>query len=66
MSEREWWGSKNPKTKHGDSVSGVPCETVVWGDDRRLLVWVDGIEVVDSPMRGWGWGLGQKPETKHS
>ena len=49
--EREEWESKNPKTKRGDSVSGVPCETMVWGDDRRLLV-------------SWGWGLGQKPETE--
>jgi hypothetical protein len=39
-------GSKNPKTERGDSVSGVPCETMVWGDDRRLLVQVDGMEVL--------------------
>lgn len=44
--EREEWGSKNPKTERGDSVSGVPCETMVWGDDRRLLVQVDGMEAL--------------------
>jgi hypothetical protein len=27
--EREEWGSKHPKTERGDSVSGVPCETMV-------------------------------------
>jgi hypothetical protein len=33
-------GLKNPETERGDSVSGVPCETMVWGDDRRVLVCV--------------------------
>ena len=46
MCEREEWRSKNPKTERGDSVSGVPCKTMVWGDDRRLLVQVDGMEAV--------------------
>ena len=44
--EREEWRSKNPKTKRSDSVSGVPCEAMVWGDDRRLLVQVDGMEAL--------------------
>ena len=44
--EREEWGSKNPKTERGDSVLGVPCEMMVWGNDRRLLVQVDGMEAL--------------------
>jgi hypothetical protein len=68
--EREEWGSKNPKTDCGDSVSGVPCETVVWGDDGRLLVEVDGMEAAGGlqvcQREGGGRGLGQKPETEHS
>ena len=44
--EREEWGSKNLKTERSDSVSGVPCETMVWGNDRRLLVQVDGMEAL--------------------
>ena len=43
---REEWGSKNPKTERGDSVSGVPCETAVWGNNGRWWVPVDGMEVL--------------------
>jgi hypothetical protein len=69
--EREGWGgSKNPKTECGDSVSGVPCETVVWGNDGRLLVQVDGMEAAGGlhvcQCEASGWGLGQKPKTKCS
>ena len=68
--EREEWGSKNPKTERGDSVSGVPFKMMVWGNDRRLLVQVDGMEAVGGlhvcQCKGSGQGLCQKPETKHS
>ena len=68
--EREEWRSKNPKTKRGDLVSGVPCETMVWGDDRGLLVQVDGMEVAGGlhvcQRESNGQGLCQKPETEHS
>jgi hypothetical protein len=68
--ERERWGSRNPKTERGDSVSGVPCEMVVWGNDRRLLVQVNGIDAAGGlrvrQRAAGGLGLGQKPETKHS
>ena len=37
-------GQKNLKTERSDSVSGVPCKMMVWGNDRRLLVQVDGME----------------------
>jgi len=63
--EREEWGSKNPKTERGDSVSGVPCETMVWGDDRRLLVQVYGMEAAGHlPMRGQWAGFVPKPQNR--
>ena len=68
--EREEWGSKNPKTERGDSVLGVPCEMMVWGNDRRLLVQVDGMEAVEGlhvcQHEDSGQGLCQKPKTEHS
>jgi hypothetical protein len=63
-------GQKSPKTERGDSVSDVPCETMVWGDDRRLLVQVDDMEAAGGlhvcQHEGSGQALRQKPETKHS
>jgi hypothetical protein len=68
MCVREGWGLKNSKTERGDSVSGVPCETVGWGDDGRLLVQVNGMDAVGGlhvcQHETNGLGLGQKPETK--
>ena len=68
--ERERWGSRNPKTECGDSVSGVPCEMVVWGNDGRLLVQVNGMDVAGGlcfcQHETGGLGLDQKPETEHS
>jgi hypothetical protein len=67
--EREGWGSKNPKTEHGDSVSGVPCEMVVWGNGGRLLVQVNGMDAAAGlhihQCEAGGLGLGQKPENEH-
>jgi hypothetical protein len=60
MCERNGWGSKNLKTEHGDSVSN---------NDRRLWVWVDGMEVVGGlhihQHKAGGRGLGQKLEIEH-
>ena len=39
-------GVKKHENREGDSVLGVPCEMMVWGDDRRLLVRVDGMEAL--------------------
>jgi hypothetical protein len=68
--EREGWRSKNPKTECGDSVSGVTCEMVVWGNDGRLLVQVNGMGVVGGlhvcQCEAGGLGLGQKPKTERS
>ena len=63
-------GVKKPKNREGDLVSCVSFETMVWGDDRRLLVQVDDMEVVGRlhvcQREGSGQGLCQKPETELS
>jgi hypothetical protein len=66
-------GSKNPKTKRGDSVSGVLCEMVVWGNDGRLLVQVNGIDAVGGGCTfanarpvSWVWAKNPKPSVRGS
>ena len=63
-------GVKKPKNREGDLVLCVPFETMVWGDDRRLLVQVDGMEVAGGlhvcQRKGSGQGLCQKPDTEYS
>jgi hypothetical protein len=62
--------AKNPKPSVRGSISGVPCETAVWGDVVRWWVQVDAVVAAEGPrVRQREAGervLGQKPETKHS
>jgi hypothetical protein len=62
--------AKNLKPSVRGAISGVPCETAVWGDVVRWWVQVDAVAAAGGPcvrQREAGeQGLGQKTETEHS
>jgi hypothetical protein len=62
--------AKNLKPSICGSISGVPCETAVWGDVVRWWVQVAAMVTAGGPRvrqhEAGEWVLGQKPETKYS
>ena len=65
-----WVCAQNPKPSRSGSVSGVPCETAVWGDIGKWGVRVNDIEAAGGlhvcQCEAGGQDLSKKHETERS